>query len=64
MIPPNPHPWVVLEHEGERYMVRHVDGVVWVSRISDRALWLYDPASSAPAWTSRSPPSPSQVPLF
>jgi hypothetical protein len=45
-------------------MVRDVDGVVWVSRISDRALWLYDPASTAPAWTRDDRATPDQLPMF
>lgn len=49
--PPTPHPWHALEHEGERYLARFVDGVCWLSRVRDRALWLFDPASEAPSWT-------------
>lgn len=54
-IPPTPHPWRIVPHAGERYRVRDVDGVVWVSRISDEACWFYDPASTAPAWVRGEP---------
>lgn len=50
-LPKTPHPWRTLEHDGDRYMVRECDGAVWVSRIRDRAGWLFDPADTAPAWT-------------
>jgi hypothetical protein len=42
--------WRTVSHNGESYMVRECDGVVWLSRIRDRAFWLFDPAPTAPTW--------------
>lgn len=49
MIPKPDKPWLIVEAEGERFMVRHADGVVWICRLPDRTVWLLD-ADKAPAW--------------
>lgn len=54
-IPRTPHPWRVIEHDGQRFKVRHSDGACWVVRISDRAMWLFGPADTAPSWTREEP---------
>lgn len=46
---PTTGPWLVLMHEGERHLVRFMKECVWVNRVRDREMWLFD-GKAAPRW--------------
>ena len=47
-------PWTTVEHDGYRWMVRHMVEASWLVRLPNREVFLLDPAD-VPQWARAAP---------